>query len=279
MLRRPLRAALAKAGLKVSAAQAPESLELEQLVVLGPTLKQPARVAAAARAARGEVVILAAQQRLRPALFADAVVPLPLSPRDLIARLPQLLHHVTGPSPTGLASASTLVDPVTGFYVYAPFKDMLVVEVKRARRHGLALCVAMIGVDAPAWSGSARLQERVMAALALSVRRSLRDTDYAVQYSPDRVLVVMPHTELAGGLVVAERIRERVAGATLALGREQLRPTVSVGVTSPETGSGLSFADLARRASSCVEAAMTAGGNRVEFYDSLAPPDAKLPEA
>ena len=37
-----------------------------------------------------------------------------------------------------------------------------------------------------------------MGGLALAIRRSLRDTDYPVQHSADRVLLLMPHTDLAG---------------------------------------------------------------------------------
>ncbi len=276
--RRGLVAALKKAGLMVSAAQAPEALEKEQLVLLGPGLKKAGAVAAQVRSAREDVVVLSAQRALKAPRYADGVVPLPVSPRDLQARLPELLRRAVAPSPKGLAQASSLIDPVTGFYVFQPFKDLLFVELKRSRRYGLALSVALIGVDPPAWTRSPRARERLMAGLALAVRLSLRDTDYAVQYSPDRILLVMPHTELAGAVVVGERIRARVASSTLALGEEVLHPTVSLGLAAPEAGKEISFAELSRRAASCVVEAMSSGGNRIEFYDPAAPPDTKLPE-
>ncbi|MGQ0504828.1 MAG: GGDEF domain-containing protein [Myxococcaceae bacterium] len=264
-------------GLTVSRASAPEKLGNEQLVVFGPTLPNPKKVAEAVREVNAEIRILVAQKKPKAAAHGDGVLPLPLSSKDLAARLPEIFR-AEGGSPKGLASASALVDPVTGFYVFHHFKDLLFVELKRARRYGLSLSLGLIGVDAASWNAAKKQRERLMAGIALAVRRSLRDTDYAVQYGPDRILVVMTHTELAGGIVVCDRIRGRVAGAVLTVGKQVLHPTVSIGLAAPEKGKELSLADLARRAQACVTLAMETGGNRLEFYDSVAPPDGRLPD-
>ena len=47
---------------------------------------------------------------------------------------------------------------------------------------------------------------------------------------------MMPHTDLAGSLIVARRICERVARATLQHDDEVLSPTISVGVAAGEPG-------------------------------------------
>jgi diguanylate cyclase (GGDEF)-like protein len=148
-------------------------------------------------------------------------------------------------------------DPATGFYTLPLFREILFVEVKRARRYGLPLALALLQFDPPAVSGPKRGQ--LLAGLARVVRDSLRDTDLPVQFSQEQVLLVMTHTELAGALTVCERIRERVEKASF---------TISVGVcASPMPGKALSVADLVQNAQKCLSAARGQGGNRVEFFD------------
>src|SRR4051794_29338242 len=131
---------LKKAGLKLSPAQDVASLRKEQLVVLGPGLPQAARVARQIREVRPEVLILAAQRRVTKAAYADGVLPLPISPMDLKVRLPELQARrgASRPEPRSRPGEGIL-DPLSGFYTFAHFKEVVFVEVKRARRYGLPL--------------------------------------------------------------------------------------------------------------------------------------------
>ncbi|MGA9521072.1 MAG: diguanylate cyclase, partial [Myxococcaceae bacterium] len=236
---------LKKAGLKISDAEGPEGLRREQVVVVGPSAPGAAKLAKAIRAARPGALVLAAMKRPGKASWADAVLPLPLSASDLQVRLPELvkLREVTanlqraagafgageGPSPR---PGDGILDPFTGFYTFAHFKEVLFIEVKRARRYNFPVALALIGYDPLAGPLSDGLREKLFSGLALSIRRSLRDTDYPVQYSPDRVLLLMPHTDLQGAMVVSRRICERVARASLQHDAQILHPTVSVGVSA-----------------------------------------------
>ena len=103
--------------------------------------------------------------------------------------------------------------------------------------------------------------------------RSLRDTDFPVQYSADRVLLLLPHTDLAGAQTVTRRVCERVARSSLSFDNQSLRPTVSVGLAAFTPGQKeLSFADLIRQAQRSLDTAREAGGNRVEMLaDTPAP--------
>src|SRR5262245_36729125 len=78
---------LKKAGLKVSQAREPEALEREQLVVIGPSVKSASKVVSAARKAAPNAMVLAAMSSAFKAAWADAVLPLPVSPNDLKVRL------------------------------------------------------------------------------------------------------------------------------------------------------------------------------------------------
>lgn len=262
---------LKKAGLKVTAAREADALENEQLVVIGPSVTSPTRVCSAVRKSAPTAMVLAAQAKTFKAAWADGVLPLPVSVNDLKARLQDFERRdSTSTSPMLQHAGDGILDPLTNFYTFNHFKEVLFVEVKRARRYGFPLAIALVGFDPVKVKPSPGLLEQLMGGLALAIRRSLRDTDYPVQQGPDRVLLLMPHTDLAGSLIVARRICERVARATLQHGDEVLSPTISVGVAAGEPGREYGFSDLVRQAQDGLQAAQARGGNRVEFFDSAA---------
>jgi len=273
--RKALVAGVGKAGLTVTAAREVAQLGSEPMVVLG-AVPSPARVARAVRKQVPGCFVVAAQARGFKAAWADAVLPLPVSPRDLQVRLAEW----QGRHPLALALAPVpiprpgdgILDVATSFYTFSHFKEVLFVEVKRARRYGFPLALALIAFDPVDGKLNDELQVQLMSGVALAIRRSLRDTDYPVQYSPDRVLLLMPHTDLAGSLIVARRITERVSKAILQAGDEVLHPTISVGVAAGEPGRDYGFSELVRQAQDGLEAATAQGGNRVEFSGSPASP-------
>ena len=262
--------ALKKAGLKVSAAREPEQLSREQLVVLGGSLKSPTRVAREVRRYAPEALLFAGQAKGFKAPWADGVVPLPVSPNDLRVRLAEREKQAPAAAALAPRPGEGILDLTTNFYTFAHFKEVLFVEVKRARRYGFPLALALVAFDPISGRMDPELQTQLMGGLALAIRRSLRDTDYPVQHSADRVLLLMPHTDLAGSLIVARRICERVARATLQAGETIVHPTISVGVAAGEPGREYGFSDLVRQAQDGLTAAMARGGNRVEFVTPTA---------
>lgn len=259
-------AGLKKAGLKVSAAREPEELTKEQVVVLG-AVPSASRSAREVRKRLPRALLMAALGRGFKAGWADAVLPLPVSPNDLRVRLVELAAARTLPPLPVQRPGEGILDLTTNFYTFAHFKEVLFVEVKRARRYGFPLALALIAFDPVDGRMDDELQGQLMSGLALAIRRSLRDTDYPVQYSNDRVLLLMPHTDLAGSLIVARRICERVAKATLQSGDDIVHPTISIGVAAGAPGREYGFSDLVRKAQDGLTASMARGGNRVEFAD------------
>ncbi|MFL5321943.1 MAG: diguanylate cyclase [Myxococcaceae bacterium] len=279
-IRKAIVAGLKRAGLKVAALDDASGLKREGLLVLGPSVRDGAKVARAAKKANAELLVLAAMSRPGKAAHADAVLPLPVSPRDLMVRLPELalissLRKKSKPQRSEARVPQSrpgegILDPLTQFYTFAHFKEVLFIEVKRARRYGFPLSIALLGFDPLPVTMNGELRSQLQAGLALAIRRSLRDTDYPVQYSSDRVLLLMPHTDLPGAMVVSRRIVERVGRAQLSYGKKMLNPTLSAGVAAAAPGKDIGFGELARQANESLTTALSAGGNRVEFFDSVA---------
>ncbi len=263
--RKAIVAGLKKAGLKVSAAGKVTALSKEQLVVLGPSTKPSPKLVTEIRTQLPQCLVWAAAPKSLAAGSADSVLPLPVSARDTRARLDDLQRKPAG-SVGNPTAGEAMVDALTGFYTFNHFKEVLYIEVKRARRYGFPLAVAMIGFDALPRS-TPQMRASLMSGLALVIRRSRRDTDYPVQFAKDRVMVLMPHTDLAGSLIVARRMVERVAKASVQEREASLQATVSIGVAATEPGRNDEFSELIRQAQAGLDSAQNQGGNRVEFFD------------
>lgn len=145
-------------------------------------------------------------------------------------------------------------------------KRLLLVEVKRSRRYGFPISLALLAVDR--WEevvkdlAGARERTVLLAELLGVVSGTLRDIDIAVPFSQERLLVLMPHTKSDGGLKVARRlcalVRDRPKG---------LRVTVSAGVASHAGDGTISFGGMVRRAADALARARAAGGDRAEPAD------------
>jgi len=142
------------------------------------------------------------------------------------------------------------------------FKRLLGIELKRAQRYGFPLSLLLASLDQ-----SPRDSDRD--ALARAARSAIRDIDIPVAFAGSDVLVVMPHTDLEGARLVAERIRKRLrAGGQAKAGSPTLetaahRATTSIGVVTAEGGQRLTFATLLAQATRAQKSASRAGGDRV----------------
>lgn len=159
-----------------------------------------------------------------------------------------------------------IFEPFTGFFTFEHFKQLLFIELKRARRYGFPLSAALIAYDpleAPPVVNKAELHAQLHGALAVAIKKALRDTDFPVAYKGGHVLVMMPHTVLSGACAVARRIQERVRKSSLRIAGATLRPSVSIGLASAQDLVGEEFADMIKAATSQLKLAMDRGGNRV----------------
>jgi diguanylate cyclase (GGDEF)-like protein len=155
----------------------------------------------------------------------------------------------------GAPEASRLVQ-------FEMFKRLLGIELKRAQRYGFPLSLLLASVDQSVKSGDRD-------ALAQAARSAIRDIDIPVAFAESDVMVVMPHTDLEGARLVAERIRKRLrAGPQAKAGSPTLetsaqRLTSSIGVVCVEGGQRVTFAALLAQATRAQKSAARSGGDRV----------------
>ncbi|MBM4380040.1 MAG: sensor domain-containing diguanylate cyclase [Deltaproteobacteria bacterium] len=137
-------------------------------------------------------------------------------------------------------------------------------EVERARRYGAPLSVVLLDVDHfkdlnaqhGHLAGDFALKE--FARLALC---QVREVDALVRYGGEEFLVLLPHTDGAGAVRAAERLRAAVEKLPLRWNDQQLPLTVSAGVATWRPGD--TDGALLGRADKALARAWAAGRNRV----------------
>lgn len=146
------------------------------------------------------------------------------------------------------------------------FQRFMGLEVRRANRYGFPLAVLSIKVDAlpktfnKAWVQA--LEDQLRPALSSAIRACVREIDLSTTPDLADTLVLMPHTDIAGAGIVAERIRHRVSHQPYHFGRTKIQPTVSVGVAVTH-GERTTDKDLLALSQSRRDRAATNGGNQV----------------
>ena len=202
---------------------------------------------------------------------AADVLARPLSLAELRARIGRTLRLGRR---QGHLHALARTDALTGLANLRAFRARLDDEVRRARRYGTPLSCVMVDMDHlkpvnDAFGHAAG--DRAIAAVAEILRAELRATDLGARYGGDEFVLLLPHTAVGDGRVLADRLCRRLAATELAVGDRRIGLRCSFGVAGlAGPAGGDDGADLVRRADDALYAAKRAGRGRVE----LAPPGA-----
>jgi diguanylate cyclase (GGDEF)-like protein len=104
--------------------------------------------------------------------------------------------------------------------------------------------------------------DRVLQTFAQAVRDGLRSTDVFGRYGGDEFVQILPHTALAGAMLDAERLRNRIKTLEIPFARSMGPLTVSVGVAQYRPGE--TIVQTFARADGALYKAKQLGRNRVE---------------
>ncbi len=166
--------------------------------------------------------------------------------------------------------AASTTDYLTGVSTRRAFFEVAGSEVARGRRYGQPLSLLLVDPD--------RIRELVeqfgqafgdewLRAVAWVCRQESRTTDVVGRVGGEEFAVLLPSTELSGGLVLAERIRERMQRHHFQGDFQTVRCTLSVGVA--ELSDDVTSVDgLLTAAATAVQRAKQAGMNLVVGYDA-----------
>lgn len=171
--------------------------------------------------------------------------------------------------------ALTLLDGLTGIGNRRHLDERLEAEVRRAVRSGTTLALLMIDVDHFKRFNDAfghPAGDACLCQVAMTMRRTMhRPGDVVARYGGEEFVVLLPDTDLAGAMHVAEAIRADVEGLGVVHPVDGSKVvTVSLGAAVlPRDGNGSALVAAADRA---MYAAKAAGRNRVCAAPMMARP-------
>jgi two-component system, cell cycle response regulator len=155
-------------------------------------------------------------------------------------------------------------DGLTGLLNHRALQARLDEQLAQAQRYGKRLSLILCDIDHFKSVNDTHghpAGDLVLKGVARTLARDARATDVVARYGGEEFAVVMPETDAAGGLAIAERIRERIAALSFETGQGTLRVTMSLGVaTFPDDGP--KKATLVERADGCLYHAKRSGRNR-----------------
>jgi diguanylate cyclase (GGDEF)-like protein len=153
-------------------------------------------------------------------------------------------------------------DELTGLDNRRAFLDLASREIERSRRYRHELSLAYLDIDSFKLVNDRQghaAGDRVLIALGSLARAAARSVDLVARIGGDEFVVLMPETDAAAALPLAERLCEACSRAA---GAGEARITCSVGLVT-FTRAPRDVEELLTRADALMYEAKVAGGNRV----------------
>ncbi len=216
-------------------------------------------------------------EKLRVESGADAVLTRPVNADQLI-NLTQLLNRIAelnnrikhledeNKSLREGMRQKNMIDPSTGFYRFVLFREVIVLEVKKAKRYEYPLSILLMAFDNfHQVSGYLTMaQRKAMYSLShRAVTAVIRDIDIPLLFAEEKILIVLPHTALDGAAIVADRIRDQIVGFKPPKSLANLKLSVSISVASTENEESPTFGSMIKASMRALKEAEIKGGDVV----------------
>jgi diguanylate cyclase (GGDEF)-like protein len=167
-----------------------------------------------------------------------------------------------------------VTDGLTGLYNYRHFQERYREEVNLCRRYQHPLAVMLIDLD-----GFKQVNDTyghlegdyLLVQVAEMLRNTLRNTELIARYGGDEFVVLMPSTNLQGGVTAANRVLQAARKTQFldTLGEPRFAITLSIGVAA-YPNSTQNPVELLEKADEALETAKRSGRNRVVASENIA---------
>jgi diguanylate cyclase (GGDEF)-like protein len=165
-------------------------------------------------------------------------------------------------------------DYLTGVKTRGYFEQQLEMELKRAERKKSPVALLMIDIDffkALNDRYGHHVGDQVLRDVASILVKDMREIDTVARYGGEEFVIILPETNAAEGMLVAQRLRKAVEQARFFAGSARVieRLSISVGVAVFNTDAQFKR-DLIEFSDAALYAAKSQGRNRVILYSELA---------
>ena len=125
-------------------------------------------------------------------------------------------------------------DMMTKLKIHHYFHTLLIEEMERASRLSRPLSLIMADIDHFKVLNDTyghQAGDMVLINVARIMKDSIRHIDVASRYGGEEFAIILPGTEIHESLIVAERIRQHIEKSYVSYDGNELRATISIGVT------------------------------------------------
>jgi diguanylate cyclase (GGDEF)-like protein len=134
-----------------------------------------------------------------------------------------------------------VTDDLTGLATHGRFQQLLADEMEEMRRYSYPVGLVMLDIDDFKAINDVHGHPQgdvVLCHVAEVLRENSRDVDVAARYGGEELALILPHTDLEGTYVIAERTREAIEALRVPMldGDGALKITASVGVAAATEG-------------------------------------------
>lgn len=163
-------------------------------------------------------------------------------------------------------------DPLTGILNRRHFYALAEHAVERMQHHNRPLSVIMLDIDhfkrVNDTYGHA-VGDQALIKIASLLQKNMRQADLVARYGGEEFVILLPETNLAQAIRIAERLRKQVPKLGIDVRYPQLILTVSLGIADDGGQQAPSLSDLLGWADQALYKAKQSGRNRISVYEHI----------
>jgi diguanylate cyclase (GGDEF)-like protein len=166
------------------------------------------------------------------------------------------------------------VDPLTGLFNRREFRNRMMAEWGRYKRHKRPLSLLLFDLDQFKLTNEQHGKEcgdTVLQAVGAIFRSKQRRHDVDCRYGGEEFAILLPETSLDQAFLVATQLKRRIEETRYPYKESEIRVTVSVGVSNAPEQHPQSDEDLIRLAEEGKVRAKVAGAGHIVAVDPLDP--------
>lgn len=127
------------------------------------------------------------------------------------------------------------IDPLTGLENRRSLVEFGDIQIKLAQRYRSLFSIMMIDLDDFKKINDIYghpLGDEVLKNIAKILKDSLRNVDHLGRFGGDEFVIILPNTNLENTVIIAERVREKIANFVHNIEEHIIQTTVSIGIAS-----------------------------------------------
>lgn len=159
-------------------------------------------------------------------------------------------------------------DPLTGVYNRRRFDEILHWEFERVKRYDLTASLLILDLDHFKKVNDTyghQAGDDVLIATATKISESLRKSDILGRYGGEEFIALLPETDRENALKTAERLRRVIEASTVSYGVQDIKVTISVGVSYLSSEKDLTIEKIIKNADESLYSAKEKGRNQVAY--------------